>query len=102
MILNQDVEFELYVAGSASGQIVKKKYRGAWLIVDNGYIQWPTCIPPLKEVTTYAELRWSKWLESMRKDVECCFGILKGRWGLSSDFDFNVANLLCINVDGAS
>ncbi len=26
------------------------------------------------------EIRWSKWLESMRKDVECTFGILKGRW----------------------
>jgi len=25
------------------------------------------------------EMRWSKWLESMRKDVECAFGILKGR-----------------------
>jgi hypothetical protein len=26
------------------------------------------------------EHRWSKWAESMRKDVECCFGILKGRF----------------------
>jgi len=26
------------------------------------------------------EIRWSKWLESMRKDVECTFGIMKGRW----------------------
>jgi len=26
------------------------------------------------------EIRWSEWLESMRKDVECTFGILKGRW----------------------
>ncbi len=26
------------------------------------------------------ELRWSRWLESMRKDVECTFDILKGRW----------------------
>ena len=25
------------------------------------------------------EIRWSKWLESMHKDVECTFGILKGR-----------------------
>jgi len=24
--------------------------------------------------------RWSEWVESMRKDVECFFGILKGRW----------------------
>jgi hypothetical protein len=26
------------------------------------------------------ELRFSQWLESMRKDVECTLGILKGRW----------------------
>ena len=26
------------------------------------------------------ETRWSRWLESMRKDVECTFGILKGRF----------------------
>jgi hypothetical protein len=24
------------------------------------------------------DTRWSKWAESMRKDVECTFGILKG------------------------
>jgi hypothetical protein len=26
------------------------------------------------------EIHWSKWLESTRKDTECTFGILKGRW----------------------
>ena len=26
------------------------------------------------------EIRWSKWLESMQKDVECTFVVLKGRW----------------------
>ena len=26
------------------------------------------------------EIRWSQWLESLRKDVKCTFGILKGRW----------------------
>ena len=26
------------------------------------------------------ETRWSRWVESMHKDVECTFGILKGRW----------------------
>ena len=30
------------------------------------------------------EIRWSKWLESMRKDVECTFGIMKGRWRILS------------------
>eukprot|EP00590_Aulacoseira_subarctica_P011408 CAMPEP_0172415212 /NCGR_PEP_ID=MMETSP1064-20121228/1684_1 /TAXON_ID=202472 /ORGANISM="Aulacoseira subarctica , Strain CCAP 1002/5" /LENGTH=125 /DNA_ID=CAMNT_0013152125 /DNA_START=991 /DNA_END=1368 /DNA_ORIENTATION=+ len=34
----------------------------------------------MKITTNLAELRWSKWGESMRKDVECAFAILKGRW----------------------
>ena len=29
---------------------------------------------------TYDVIRFSEWLESMRKDVECFFGILKGRF----------------------
>jgi hypothetical protein len=37
-------------------------------------------MPPLKESSNYGDIRWSKWLESMRKDVECTFGIMKGRW----------------------
>ncbi len=48
--------------------------------MDNGYLSLPTLIPPLKLPTSYAEMRFSKWLESMRKDVECTFGILKGRF----------------------
>ena len=32
----------------------------------------------MTNITT--DIRWSKWVESMRKDVECTFGILKGRW----------------------
>ena len=35
---------------------------------------------PMKDASLVTEQRWSKWLESMRKDVECTFGIMKGRW----------------------
>ena len=51
------------------------------MIVDNGYLEWSTTVrPPLKSTITQAEMRFSKWLESLRMDVECTFGILKGRW----------------------
>lgn len=30
--------------------------------------------------TSRMEIRFSAWLESLRKDVECTFGILKGQW----------------------
>ena len=64
----------------SDGTIVEDDYQGAWLLVDNGYLPWSVLVPPSKHSTTYAELRFSKWLESLRKDVECTFGIMKGRF----------------------
>jgi len=74
-----DVEFEL-VERDTSGNIQTAKYKGAWLIVDNGYLSWPTTVPPFSKSDSVMEEKWSKWMESMRKDVECTFGILKGHW----------------------
>ena len=74
-----DLEFELYEYDE-EGNVVKRKYRGAWLLVDNGYLAWSVTVPPIKTTTSRTEIRFSEWLESMRKDVECTFGILKGRW----------------------
>jgi hypothetical protein len=74
-----DVEFILLERGQDNNPI-PVRYRGAWLIVDNGYHQWPTTVPPLTRSIERTEIRWSEWLESMRKDVECTFGILKGRF----------------------
>jgi hypothetical protein len=75
----QDVTFELYDVNSC-GSVFKQKYVGAWLIVDNGYLNWPTTVPPMKTSLSRASIRFSQWLESIRKDVECTFGILKGRF----------------------
>jgi DDE superfamily endonuclease len=75
-----DVPFELYVYDSSGAAVVKQKYRGAWLLVDNGYLAHPTTVPPIKTTNSRAEIRFLAWLESLRKDVECTFGILKGRW----------------------
>ena len=73
-----DIVFEL--DDILDGNRIKVKYQGPWNLVDNGYIHWSTCIPPMKQSRLCTETRWSQWLESMRKDVECCFGILKGRF----------------------
>jgi hypothetical protein len=62
------------------GKVVSVKYRGAWIVVDNGYHSWSTTVPPFTKSCVRTEIRWSEWVESMRKDVECTFGILKGRW----------------------
>jgi len=76
----KDLEFELYYDYNEIGQVVKVKYKGVWLLVDNGYMNWGVTIPPMKNTDTRAQWQFSKWLESMRKDVECTFGIMKGRW----------------------
>jgi hypothetical protein len=71
--------FELYEK-DATGNVQRQRYKGGWLLVDNGYLNWGVTVAPMKVSDTRAQLRFSKWLESMRKDVECTFGILKGRW----------------------
>ena len=49
-------------------------------MVDNGYLSWSCTVPPDNNGLTYKDIRFSEWLESMRKDVECLFGIMKGRF----------------------
>lgn len=58
-----DVEFELFEWNSAGDAVVAVRYRGAWLMVDNGYLSWPTTVPPTKTTTDRREIRWSQWLE---------------------------------------
>jgi hypothetical protein len=75
----QDVEFHLFQR--VDGVVTKVLYRGAWVIVDNGYMRWTCTQAPIKGCAgTWQQLRWAKWIEAMRKDVECLFGILKGRF----------------------
>ena len=76
---NDVTKFELY-RRLEDGRIVKQLFRGCWMVVDNGYHNWSTTVPPIKNAVTVKQIRWSQWIESMRKDVECTFGILKGRW----------------------
>ena len=71
----QDLRFELVDADG-----LPTSFEGAWTVVDNGYLEWSCTVPPFKDPTDDAQFRWSEWVESMRKDVECVFGIMKGRW----------------------
>ena len=76
---DENHEFVLLDFG-IDGDIVQKKYRGCYVIVDNGYLDWSVTVTPMKDSQLRSEIRFSEWLESLRKDVECTFGILKGRW----------------------
>jgi hypothetical protein len=55
---------------------------GGWVLCDGGYHRWREMQCPLKptELSDLDELAWSKRAESVRKDIECTFGILKGRF----------------------
>ncbi|CAN0006671.1 unnamed protein product, partial [Sphacelaria rigidula] len=64
---------------------VSSERKGNYSIVDNGYNKVTSHFggsssPLPKFPGTVMESRWSKALESVRKDVECFFGILKGRF----------------------
>lgn len=73
-LLEYDASYDI------SGNVVEIKYKDVWFVVDNGYLSWSTNIPSKNNGATYKCIRLSKWLESMRKDVECTFGVLKGRF----------------------
>ena len=70
-----NIEYELYDKFG-----VKYKCKGGYLIVDGGYIDHICFIDPDKNRLHHDSVIWSEWLESVRKDVECFFGILKQRW----------------------
>ena len=71
----ENVEFELY---KEDGSLVK--CRGGYLICDGGMPKDACFIDPQHHHSSRPAVLFSEWLESIRKDVECTFGILKQRW----------------------
>ena len=55
-------------------------YQGVWTAVDGGYQKVACFIDPMHNRYGFPEVVFSEWLESVRKDVECAFGILKIRF----------------------
>ena len=73
-----DVTFEL--RAWQGSEVVKVKYSGAWGSCNDGYHRWACMQAPCKSTAFLDEKRFFDWLESFRKDSECVFGTLKGRW----------------------
>lgn len=73
--LYEDITFKIYTAEGV--RLVK----GLYLLTDGGYNEWRCFMYPEQDPCA-ALKRYSEWLESVRKDVECTFGILKGRFRL--------------------
>jgi hypothetical protein len=70
-----------------------------YLICDNGYLRWPTSICPYTQVDkSTVEGLFSTNIESVRKDVECTFGIMKKRWQILNN-GFKYCNIkICENI----
>ena len=73
--LYSDKVFSLY---DENGNVTRVS--GLYLICDGGYHMWRCCQFPLKHGSDIWTRRWSKRMESVRKDVERAFGIVKKRF----------------------
>jgi hypothetical protein len=50
------------------------------VIVDGGYLKFACFICPQPQRCETSAVYWSELIESVRKDIECVFGILKARF----------------------
>ena len=71
----RDVEYILF-----DDKGVPRIHKGACIIVGGGYSKIAGLIDPSKTAFSHMETVYAEWVESVRKDVECLFGILKARF----------------------
>ena len=95
-----DNEFEL-LSYSKEGNIISIWYNGngVYIIVYNGYLAWACTVHPLSVTYNINETRWTRLVESMHKDVECTFGILKGRWRILKT-GVHIYGVVNVRIDG--
>lgn len=55
-------------------------WKGAYFLCDGGYPDITVFLHPGLITWTDGDVLWCEWIESVRKDVECTFGILKARF----------------------
>ncbi len=64
-------------ATDSDGNITLIKETGVFVIVDGGYHRWKATMSASKLVSDPNFLAWRERMESVRKDIECVFGVLK-------------------------
>ena len=69
-------EFDLFdTAGN------RMRERGVYMLADGGYRGWRTTVHAFTNTLPESwNAKWTRMHESLRKKVECAFGILKKRW----------------------
>jgi hypothetical protein len=90
----KDVWWKYY---TAEGRV--KEDQGVYLICDNGYHRWPTSIFPYTNAAN-ATLKgyFSTNVESVQKDVECTFNILKKQWNVMNNGFYYRDISICENI----
>jgi hypothetical protein len=67
---------------------------GPYLVVDGGYQAFWCLVAPDRQALDEDEHRFTEWLESVRKSVECTFGILKSRFSILHRLRFTDPKLI--------
>lgn len=75
--LYDNVSYRLYTSINEQDCITLSN---CYLICDGGYLEWPELITGFGASGDPVKYKFSDWVASVRKDVECCFGILKARF----------------------
>ena len=89
MLWYKDVKWESFNIHGES-----KRSKGVYQICDGGYLRWQTLMCPYAgECETGWRGYYNTNLESIRKDIEYTFGILKKMWRI---LDYGL-NLYCMN-----
>lgn len=70
-----DVEYDIYDSNG-----VLQRVKGVHVICDGGYQKEACLMNPFQFRLGKSMIYWSEWVESVRKDVECFFGVLKARF----------------------
>jgi hypothetical protein len=84
----KDVEWEYQ---TIAGEV--RRGRGIYLMCDGGYLRWKTLMCPYAGTPgPGCRHYYNKNLESVRKDVECTYGILKKCWRIL-DFGIHYSNM---------
>ena len=77
LIIGKDIKYKLRT-GPGPNDVIELK--AIFLIADGGYISWPEIMCGFGQSSEPLKYRFTDWVASVRKDVECLFGILKIRF----------------------
>jgi hypothetical protein len=81
MLQNNELYQEYcYIFRTGLGHDDIMKLKTFYVISDGGYLNWPSMMTGFAPSSESIKYKFTDWMASVRKDVECTFGILKQRF----------------------